>query len=403
MTQKLYYEDQYIKDFSAEILKIIEKDNEFHIQLDRTAFFPGGGGQPFDIGNIEDSIITNVYEKDGIIYHVSNKKPIKIHKVKCKIDWDFRFDGMQQHLGQHILSSAFLELYNANTISFHLGKDFCTTDVDKLLSDEELEKVEELANNNIFRSKAVEFLIPTKSELKKLSLRRVPDIDKQTLRVVKVEDVDVTACCGLHPKSTLEVQIIKIRKKEKNKGNMRVEFICGKRAVQDALRKYRFSSTLCKNLNCNEEEALIRINNLTLEYNSLQAENKSLKSQIADFEVQNLLNSCEKIGNINIVKNIFDNTDMKYVSLLASKLTSYDDVVVLYALKLQGMAYLIFMCSKSLKAISMNDLLKDAISLIDGKGGGSSFSAQGGGKGVNNLESTIDYAFAKVKSLITKK
>jgi alanyl-tRNA synthetase len=403
MTQKLYYEDQYIKEFSAEILNVIEKDNEFHIQLDKTAFFPGGGGQPSDIGNIEDSIIINVYEKDGIIYHVSNKKPIKIHKVKCKIDWDFRFDGMQQHLGQHILSSAFLELYNANTVSFHLGKDFCTTDVDKLLSDEELEKVEELANDNIFRSKAVEFLNPTKSELKKLSLRRVPDIDKQTLRVVKVEDVDVTACCGLHPKSTLEVQIIKIRKKEKNKGNMRVEFICGKRAAQDALKKYKFSSTLCKNLNCNEEEALIRINNLTSEYNNLQAENKSLKSQIADFEVQNLLNSCEKIGNTRIVKNIFDNADMKYVSLLASKLTTYDDVVVLYALKLQGMAHLIFMCSKSLKAISMNDLLKDAISLIDGKGGGSSFSAQGGGKGINNLESAIDYAFTKVKSFIIKK
>src|SRR5690242_4759259 len=106
MTQKLYYEDQYIKEFTAEIIEIIEKDTEFHIQLDKTAFFPGGGGQPCDIGTIEGSIISSVYEKNGNIYHVSNKKPIKIHKAKCKIDWAFRFDGMQQHLGQHILSSA---------------------------------------------------------------------------------------------------------------------------------------------------------------------------------------------------------------------------------------------------------------------------------------------------------
>jgi Ser-tRNA(Ala) deacylase AlaX len=257
MTTKLYYEDQYIKEFSAEIINIIEKDGEFHIELDKTAFFPGGGGQPCDKGSIEDSIINSVYEKDGIIYHVSNKKPIKIHKSKCKIDWEFRFDGMQQHLGQHILSSAFLELFDANTVSFHLGKDFCTTDVDKFLSDEELEKVEELVNRNIFLARPVEFLTPSKSELKKLSLRRVPDIDfkETTLRVVKVDDIDTTACCGLHPRSTLEVQMLKIGRKEKAKGNMRVEFLCGKRAVDEALRKFRFSSKICKNLSCNEEEA----------------------------------------------------------------------------------------------------------------------------------------------------
>ncbi len=400
MTNKLYYEDQYIKEFTAEVINILQKDNEFHIELDRTAFFPGGGGQPCDIGSIESCIISYVYEKDGSIYHVSDKKPIKIHKAKCKIDWTYRFDGMQQHLGQHILSSAFLELFSANTLSFHLGKDYCTTDVDKFLSDEELEKVEELVNKNIFENLPVEFLTPTKAELKKLPLRRVPDIKEATLRVVKVDDIDITACCGLHPKSTLEVQILKIRKKEKAKGNMRVEFICGKRAVEDALRKYKFTSKICRYLNCNEEEALIRIDNLSSDYSSLLSENKSLKVQIADFEVANLLNTCDKIGHIRIVKNIFADTDMKYLNLLASKLTSYENVIVLYALKAEGMAYLTFMCSKDLNVISMNDLLKDAISLIDGKGGGSLFSAQGGGKGVNNLDSAIQYAFSKLKNTI---
>jgi alanyl-tRNA synthetase len=400
MTQKLYYENQYIKEFSAEIINIVEKDQEYHILLDKTAFFPGGGGQPCDTGTIEDSIITAVYEKDGLIYHVSSKKPIKIHKAKCKIDWDFRFDGMQQHLGQHILSSAFLEACGANTVSFHLGKDFCTTDVDKLLNDEELEKVEELVNKHIFSNKPVDFLTPSKSELKRLSLRRVPDLKEETLRVVKVEDIDTTACCGLHPKSTIEVQLVKILKKEKAKGNMRVEFICGRRAVEEALKKYKFSSKICRNLNCNEEESLIRIENLNSESYNLIAENKNLKMQIADYEVQNILNSSETAGNIKIVRNIFEDSDMKYVNLLASKLTSYDNVIVLYAVKTQSMANLIFMCSKDLKLISMNDLLKDAISLIDGKGGGSSFSAQGGGKGVNNLQSAIDYAFSKAKKLI---
>lgn len=400
MTQKLYYEDQYIKEFTAEILNIFEKDNEYHIQLDKTAFFPGGGGQPCDTGSIEDSLVGYVYEQNGIIYHVSNKKPIKIHKVKCKINWDFRFDGMQQHLGQHVLSATFFEAFSCNTVSFHLGKDSCTIDLDKFLSDEELEKVEALANKNIFEDKKVTLFTPTKSELKKLTLRKTPNIDNEAIRIVKIEEVDLSACCGLHPKSTIELQIIKILKKEKYKGNMRLEFICGKRSIFDSFLKYKFSNKVCKYLCCNEEEALIRIDTTSSELNVLLTENKNLKSQIADFEVQMMLNNCETIDNIRIVKNIFTNTDIKYINLLSLKLTAYENVIALHALKSEEMATLIFMCSKGLKIISMNDLLKDTIILVDGKGGGSSFSAQGGGKGINNLESAMDYAFSKIKRIL---
>jgi alanyl-tRNA synthetase len=400
MTQKLYYEDQYIKEFSAEVLKVLEKDNEFHIQLDKTAFYPGGGGQPCDIGTIEDSTITSVYEKDGIIYHVSNKKPIKIHKVKCKIDWSSRFDGMQQHLGQHILSAVFAELYNGNTIGFHLGKDSCTVDIDKMLSDEDLEKAELLSNRYVLEAVKVEFLTPTKAELKKMTLRKVPEIVSEPLRIVKIEDIDTNACCGLHPGSTIEVQLLKIVKKEKYKSGMRVEFLCGQRAVKDALSKNKFSKGLCKSLNCSEEEVLSRVDKLTSDLNSLMAENKTLKAQVADFEVENILRSCEAVKGIRIVKNLFENVDLKYVNLLASKLTSHENVIVLYGIKAESSANMLFMCTKELKSVSMNELLKDAISLIDGKGGGSSFSAQGGGKGINNLESAINYAFNKIKNIL---
>lgn len=403
MTQKLYYEDQYIKEFTAEIIHILEIDNEFHIQLDRTAFFPGGGGQPSDTGSIEDSIILYVYEKDGIIYHVTNKKPIKIHRAKCKINWDFRFDGMQQHLGQHILSSAFLELFNVNTISFQIEKDFCTIDVDKFLGNEEIEKIEAHANYHIFANKNVKILFPSKSELKKLSLRKVPVSKDEVSRVVNIEDIDTAICSGLHPKSTLEVQIIKIRKKEKIKGNMHVEFVCGRRAVFDSFRQYSFSSKICKFLNCSEGEALLKIENLTTDLKELSVENKNYKLQIADFQVENILRNCETFGDIRVIKSIFANSDSRDVNLLASKLTSHEKVIVLYALKSDNMATLMFMCSKNLNTVSMNELLKDAVSLVDGKGGGSSFSAQGGGKGVNNLESALDYAFTKVKKIISSK
>lgn len=400
MTQKLYFENQYIKDFTAEIINIFEKDGEFHIELDKTAFFPGGGGQPFDTGSIEDCTISHVYEKDGIIYHVSHKKPIKIHRAKCSIDWDFRFDGMQQHLGQHILSSAFLEALGCNTVSFHLGRDFCTTDIDKILTDEELQKAEELANRIVFLNKRVDFLTPSKSELKKMQLRRVPEIKENSLRVVKIEDTDMTACCGIHPQSTLEVQMIKITGKTKAKGNLRVEYICGRRAVEESLNKYKFSNKVCRDLNCNEEEAIIRINKLTLECSSLFVQNEALKSQIADFEIRGILENSEIIAGVRIVKNVLNNADAKYANLMATKLTSYENVIALYGYKSDGIGNLIFMCSKTLKGVSMNDLLKDAITLVDGKGGGSTFLAKGGGKGINNLEAAVDYAASKAKNLL---
>jgi len=160
--EKLYYEDQYKKDFTAEITEVIEKGNEFHIVLDKTYFYPEGGGQPSDTGLIENLPITMVYEKDGIIYHVSEKKPMKIHKVKCSIDFEKRFDNMQQHLGQHILSSAFSSLFNGNTIGFHLGKEHCTIDVDKILNVGQIEESEKLSNEIIFDNVSVEVLYPSK-------------------------------------------------------------------------------------------------------------------------------------------------------------------------------------------------------------------------------------------------
>ncbi|GIM27876.1 hypothetical protein CPJCM30710_05420 [Clostridium polyendosporum] len=401
--QKLYYENQYEKAFTAEIVNIIEKDKEFHIQLDKTYFYPEGGGQPSDTGYIESIPVTMVYENEGVIYHVASKKPIKIHRVKCSIDWDRRFDNMQQHLGQHILSSCFVELFNANTVGFHLGKDYCTIDVDKMLDITQIQEAENLSNNIILDNVPVEFLFPSKSELKKLPIKKTLPKTGEQIRIVKIGDIDVNPCCGLHPRSTIEVQLIKIRKWEKYKNTTRIEFLCGKRAISDSLSKYQFTSKICSTLKCSESDALAYIQKLTQDFNKIIAENRALKSEIADYEIQNMINESEKINNISIVKSIYTDSDLKYVNLLASKLTAFKNVIALFAVKSEDKAHLIFMCSKDLKDISMNSLLKDAITLIDGNGGGSSFSAQGGGKNTNNLDSAIDYAFMKVKNCLNSK
>lgn len=399
--QKLYYENQYEKDFTAEIIKISEKNNEFHIELDKTCFYPESGGQPCDSGYIESLQVLRVYEENGVIYHVTAKKPIKIHRVKCSIDWEKRFDNMQQHLGQHILSAAFSKCHNAHTIGFHLGENHCTIDINKFLCENDIQCAEDMANDIICNNIKLNFFYPTKSELKKLNLKKIPQKTQEQIRIVEIKDIDVNPCCGVHPSSTIEVQLIKIIKFEKYKGSTRIEFLCGKRAISNAITTNNFASKICKFLNSNKEEALVNIDKMKADLIKTINENKVLKSTIADYEIKDMLNSCDEFNDVKVIKLIYNNVDIKYLNLISSKLTSHPNVIALLGVKYDDKCNLMFSCSKNLKNISMNSLLKDAITLIDGNGGGSGLSAQGGGKSISNIESALDYALMKIKTNLT--
>ena len=172
--EKLYYIDQYIREFTAEIVEILEVNNQFHVLLDKTAFFPGGGGQFCDLGKIDVHPVIDVYEKENKVYHVLEKKPIKIHKVKCEIDWNRREDGMHQHFAQHVLSDSFYNLFKLNTVSFHLGKESSTVDIQGILTEDQIRKAEQLANEMISNDIKLEVLTPSKKDLKK-------DMDKKGL------------------------------------------------------------------------------------------------------------------------------------------------------------------------------------------------------------------------------
>ncbi|GAA0124531.1 DHHA1 domain-containing protein [Clostridium sp. CTA-19] len=398
--EKIYYEDQYVRSFIAEVVEIKEIDERFHVVLDKTAFFPGGGGQFCDNGTIEKINVIDVYEKDGTVYHVLEKNLIKKHKVKCEIDWERRQDGMHQHLAQHVLSGCFFTLFNANTVSFHLGSEFSTVDIKGILEEEKIREAEKLANDVIGKDLIVESFVPLKKELKKIKLRRdLPKTDEE-IRVLKVGDLDINACCGVHPSNTMEIRMIKIIKYEKNKGNTRIEFLAGKRAVDDSLKKDRFSYDICRYLSSSEEEAINSIKNLNEEIKGLINENKKIRDIIGGYEIKEMIGEAIKIGDISVVKKVYESENAKYVNKIASKLVEDENVVALLAVKNGERANLIFACSKNLKDINMNELLKDSITLIDGKGGGSQFLAQGGGKNNMNLQSSLDYALGKIKNNI---
>lgn len=398
--EKIYYDNQYLKEFTAEIVDIKELDNRFHVILDKTAFFPGGGGQNCDLGTLGGQKLLDVYEKDEVIYHVVEKKPIKIHRVKCEIDWDRRRDGMHQHLAQHVLSGAFFNLFNANTFGIHLGSEISTVDIYGIFTEEQIREAEMLANKVIGDAIQVESFTPTKAELKKLTLRRALPNTDEDIRVLRIGDFDINACCGLHPKSTQDLRLIKIKKFEKHKEGTRIEFLAGERAVSDSFKKDEFQSSICKYLNCNENEAINGIKNLNESLREANENNKSLNILLAKYQVKEILENAIKVNNVRIIKEIFDSENLKYVTNLTSKLVENENTIALMAVKSDDKVNLIFACSKDLKSVKMNELLKDAISLIDGKGGGSPLQAQGAGKNNANLESAMDYAVNKTKQAL---
>ena len=394
--EKLYYEDQYLKEFIAEVTEVIEKNNLYYVSLDKTAFFPGGGGQHCDLGYIDNHKVVDVIEEDGKIYHITETKPIKIHRVKCKIDWERRLDGMQQHLGQHVLSGCFFTLFNANTVSVHVGKDISTVDIKGYLDEETIRKAEKMANEIIQENIKVDFLTPSKKELKKLNLRRdLPNTEEQ-IRIVKIGDLDINACCGVHPSRTLDLQAIKVKRWEKHKGATRIEYLAGKRAINDYFNKDEFRNKICRFLNCGEADAINAINKLSSELKNALSENREIKAEIGEYQIKDMIKEAKSIGDIYVVSKIYDGGDLKHISKIAEKIALNDNMIVLFAIKFEDKANLIFASSKNINNISMGDLLKDAITLIDGRGGGSKFMAQGGGKNSSNLQSVMDYALRKI-------
>lgn len=400
MSIKLFYKNTYIKEFTANIIKIIEKGDKLHLELSQTAFYPEGGGQPCDTGFIDDVEVTHVLEDGEKIYHVVDRLPSRLENVKCHINWEKRFDHMQQHLGQHILSATFQNIYDANTIGFHLSSNSVTIDIDKALSYEDIMKVEYFANQLVFNDLAVEILYPTSDEISNLPLRKIPSVT-DSIRVVGLDDFDYSPCCGTHPNRTGEVGLIKIKKFEKYKSGLRIDFVCGNRALKDYRTKNHIVNAVSSTLSVKFEDILHSIKRINDELNIIKKENKLLTSQLLSFEADEMLRNSSKVNNVKIVKKVFFDRDFSEIKKLSTALINHNETIAILGLVRDNNAQMILSRSKDLEQLSMKDILKEHIPLIDGKGGGSPLSAQGGGKNVHKLEEAIDLAYGQIRENIS--
>lgn len=405
MTKRLYYQDSYLKEFKAKLLKKIKIDNQPAVVLDRTAFYPTSGGQPNDTGTIQDILVLEVLEDDEEVIHILKDEPKEdIGAIIIgRINWERRFNHMQQHSGQHILSGALMKLWGVETVSFHLGEEVCTLDIAKeKLTEEEAKKAEECANEIIFDNRPVKcYFVEGGEDLKRLNLRKVPE-KTEKIRIIEVKDFDLSACGGTHCRATGEVGLIKITKWEKRGEKIRLEFICGKRAWKDYFWKNELIKNISNKLTIKDSELGEAIDRMLEERKEIRKELKEFKEKLQDYEVRNLINeSSLKDDRIKIIRKIFEDKNFQEVKELVQKIINLDDsVVVLFGVKSEG-AKILFACSRALK-YDMNGLTREAAKFIEGQGGGALNFAQAGGKKAEGIHEALDFALEHFQEFIKK-
>ncbi|HTP10955.1 MAG TPA: DHHA1 domain-containing protein [Anaerolineae bacterium] len=396
MTERLYYADAYLRSFEAQVIDRLELNGRPVIILDRTAFYPEGGGQPPDRGTLNhvDVVDVQTREADDEVLHIL-AAPLSVEKVTGTVDAARRFDLMQQHTGQHILSQAFIHTANAETVSFHLNPDpndgALTIDLNKgALTSAEIDRAEDFANSIVYENRLVTARFVSDEELQALPLRKPPKFDK-AIRIVEIQGFDWSACGGTHVARTGEVGMIKIVKVEKSGGETRIEFRCGRRALIDYRRKHQIISQVASDLSIGFWE-------LDRAIGRMQADGKAARKQLLEadarlqqYEARELLNSIEPRGDFGLITQVWLQRDAAYLKRMASLLVAQPKTVVLLGATGQSLA-LVFARSKDL-SIDLGALLKAAAARLGGKGGGSPDFAQAGGPAVSEeqLQDTLHW------------
>ncbi len=371
-TIKLYQEDRYMKEFEAEIISV--SDDGKIVVLDATAFAPDAGGQPYDLGMLGGVNVTAVHEKGGIIAHEldndGNKAGLQAGmRVRGALDWERRFDHMQNHLGEHILSGLFKSEYDLDNKGFHLGEDSATFDIDsKEITQEMLDHIELMANDVVYRALPVQVtVIASAEEAAKLPLRKELKAEED-ISVVTIPGVDCVACCCPHPSDTSQVGIIKLVKTEKYKGMTRIHFKCGRRALDDYRQKHNVMTVLDEKYSADEFTLLDKIKAADSKNDEIRREMNRLKDALADIRAAEFIQGADKIVLGELEKAQID--DLRQV---AKKLVNMTDMPVVLS-SLSNLC--VFMTHSGKSKMKCGALVKEYAVGAGGKGGGGDTQAQ---------------------------
>ncbi|WP_077617943.1 alanyl-tRNA editing protein [Bacillus sinesaloumensis] len=390
MTKKLYYENPYLTNWTTTVTKTIEKDNFYFVTLKETAFYPEGGGQPSDSGLIDTIRVLDVFQKDGEVYH-KLPHPLEKETVECQIDWELRYDHMQQHTGQHLLSAICIDEYDAHTSSFHLGKDNVTIDLSvPEFSDEQLKHIENQVNKEIFANRDINTYFVTKEQAGTLPLRKMPEVEGNEIRIVEIDGIDTSACAGTHVSRTGELGIMKLLKTEKSKGNTRVSFIFGGRALKDYQTTHTILTSLATQHSTNREGLAEKIAKIEIENKHYQKEIEELKEKLNQFLAQELIQTHEG----SIISKSFEDKSLKELQGIAKQIHEATNQCVIFTTTHENK--LLISHSGSFP-VQCGQLFKQELKSYNGKGGGNNTTAQAAFSNSKDMEAFRDFLETTVR------
>lgn len=383
MTERLYYDNAYLTEFDAAVEQVEMKDGRCIVRLDRSAFYPTSGGQPYDTGTINGLRVEDVFvDKDGDVWHEIAGCLQPGEKVHGEIDWQRRFDHMQQHGGEHMIAGAIYNLTGGMTIGLHLGAEVSSIDVEfkngaTHMTEAQIAEIEDYVNARIQRDMPVKCWFPDAEELAKLPLRKAPTV-KEHVRIVAMGDFEMVACGGTHPSTTGQIGLVKILSVAPARGKARVSFVCGERAYRNYRQIYdqawaaaNLLSTRPENLPSHVQNLMERLKNAERELNALR------KRQLFESIPERIARADALPDGSKLVCAEID-ADMQLLKDFASKLIEQNGIVVLLAASNGEKWNFVFARSADVN-IPMGALLSSALKPLGGKGGGRSDFAQGGG------------------------
>nr|WP_302597208.1 alanine--tRNA ligase-related protein [uncultured Cellulosilyticum sp.] len=365
MTKKLYYDNSYLTDFEANVVKCEPYKEGYTVVLDETAFYPEGGGQPADEGMLNDVEVKYVFIKEDIIYHVVNK-PFEVgSKVEGKINFERRFDFMQQHSGEHIVSGIIHEKYGYNNVGFHLSDDYMTADLDGELTEAQIKEIESLANEAVFQNISVKAALFEPEAIKDRDYRSKIDIVGK-VRLVEIGQYDTCACCGTHVNRSGEIGIIKCISWERHRGGMRLTLLCGKRALRDYDQRLMITREVGAMLSTKTEKILEAFIKQQEELGSLKQKLAAVTNDLLIFRAQEYV---QKGQNFIYQENLTAD-EMRKLCVLLTELS--DEVFLVITVQEGNIKYALGSSKEDVRPLSK--MLNER---FNGRGGGKPELCQG--------------------------
>jgi len=400
MTDRLYYEDSYLKTFEAQVLECRETLGAWLIRLDRSAFYPTSGGQPYDEGTLGGARILDVFvDEEGEVWHKTDARLSVGETVRGEIDWQRRFDHMQQHAGEHMLAGAVHRLFSGYTVGLHLGKEDSSIDVSlpdgrTRLTDSELEMLEDDVNRHIQADVPIRCYFPDEETLRSLPLRKAPAVSEH-IRIVQIGDDEYCACGGTHPSSAGQVGLVKIIDARPSKGKMRLTFLCGMRAFLNYRAYAKAAEGAANALSSSYQLLPGAVETLIARAKEAEYKLSQYKKESAIRSLPMIMENAVPVGNVKCVSHVFSSLGMEGLREAASECVKNPGCIALFADESESGVLLVFGRSADVN-LHIGKILSSAAKQFGGKGGGKPEFAQGAAAS----KEVLSYALTQIQTEI---